>query len=71
MADSDALVLSKAEVRALTRTPVRARQIDFLVRNGIRHYVDGHGCPVVLRAAVEGGPLPRHTAGGWAPNKAR
>lgn len=65
-----ALTLSKTEVRELCRTPVKARQVAFLRSNGIRHYVDAHGWPVVLRAAVEGGETPRGKAGGWNPNKA-
>jgi hypothetical protein len=48
------LVLSRDEVRELTRSPQRARQVAFLKKNGIRHYVDGHGWPVVLRATVAG-----------------
>lgn len=49
------LTLSKSEVRDLTRTPIKARQIAFLRRNGIRHYEDAHGWPVVLRSALEDG----------------
>lgn len=65
------LCLSRAEIAALTRTPLKARQREFLQRNGIRHYVDGHGWPVVLRSAVEGNPAPSgETAGAWKPNKA-
>lgn len=48
------LTLSKAEVRELTRTPIKARQIAFLVRNGIKHYEDAHGWPIVLRATLAG-----------------
>ena len=48
------LTLSKAEVRDLCRTPIKARQVAFLVRNGITHYVDAHGWPVVLRATLAG-----------------
>lgn len=46
------LCLSRDEVQELSRTPFKARQLAFLRQNGIRHYVDGHGWPVVLRAAV-------------------
>ena len=49
-----ALTLSKSEVRDLCRTPIKARQVAFLVRNGIKHYVDAHGWPVVLRATLAG-----------------
>ena len=65
------LCLSRAEIAAMTRTPLKARQLAFLRQNGIRHYVDGHGWPVVLRSAVEGNPAPAgDTAGAWKPNKA-
>jgi len=49
---SEKLCLTKDEIKALTRTPMKARQLQFLRQNGIRHYIDGHGWPVVLRAAV-------------------
>lgn len=52
------LCLSKDEVRQLSRTPQKARQLEFLRRNGIRHYVDAYGWPVVLRSAV--GPRPHN-----------
>jgi len=63
------LCLSRDEIAELTRTPQRKRQIAFLVRNGIRHYVDAHGWPVVTRAAVEGTPEPAQ-APKWVPAKA-
>lgn len=46
------LCLSRDEIRDLCRTPQRARQIRFLQQNGIKHYVDAYGWPVVLRTAV-------------------
>lgn len=64
------LCLSRDEIAELTRAQTRKRQIAFLTRNGIRHYVDGHGWPVVTHAAVEG---EREKAAGakiWKPNKA-
>ena len=64
------LCLSREEIRALTRTPIRARQVAFLRTNGIRHYLDAHGAPVVLRSAVEGTPAPADQQQGWKPNKA-
>lgn len=64
------LVLSRDEIAQLTRTLFKARQIAFLRDNGIRHYVDGHGWPVVLRSAVEGGDTAQHAAGAWKSNKA-
>jgi len=49
---TEKLCLTRDEIKALTRTPQKARQLLFLRQNGIRHYIDGHGWPVVLRAAV-------------------
>lgn len=50
---SEKLCLTRDEIKALTRSPQKARQLSFLRQNGIRHYIDGNGWPVVLRAAVE------------------
>jgi len=63
------LVLSRDEVRELCGTPVRKRQVAFLRRNGIRHYLDAHDRPVILRATIEGkaGGDPADT---WKSNKA-
>ncbi|GGA28728.1 DUF4224 domain-containing protein [Dyella nitratireducens] len=60
------------ELAEVTRTRLKRKQVEFLVRNGIRHYVDAHGWPVVTRAAIGIGsevetkiaPKP------WHPNKA-
>lgn len=64
------LVLSRREMAELCRTPQRARQVAFLRANGIRHYVDAHGWPVVLRSAVEGDSRAATAAPAWKPNKA-
>lgn len=64
------LCLSRTEIAELTRAHTRARQLAFLRKNGIRHYVDAHGWPVVTRAAVEGVPEPKNPAKEWMPNKA-
>lgn len=65
------LCLTREELAELTRTKLKAGQVKFLIKNGIRHYVDAHGWPVVTRAAIgigdeakENPPLPR-----WRPNK--
>lgn len=63
-------LLSRREIAELTRSPQRARQAAFLRQNGIRHYLDAHGWPVVLRSAVgeiAACDAPEHT---WWPNKA-
>ncbi|MEN4938702.1 DUF4224 domain-containing protein [Stenotrophomonas sp. TWI1151] len=65
------ICLSREEVRQLCRTPQKARQVTFLQRNGIRHYLDAHGWPVVIRASLE--QTERATpagAGSWKSNKA-
>ncbi|MBU8978180.1 DUF4224 domain-containing protein [Lysobacter sp. MMG2] len=63
-----ALTLSKSEVAQLTRSPQKARQVAFLVRNGIRHYIDAYGWPVVMRSTVEGRDAPsRPEKPKWSP----
>ena len=64
------LCLSRDEIAELTRSPQKARQVEFLRMNGIRHYVDAHGWPVVTRAAVEGEREPAQDRKSWKPNKA-
>ncbi|WP_428993631.1 DUF4224 domain-containing protein [Dokdonella fugitiva] len=39
--------------------------------NGIRHYIDAHGWPVVTRAAVEGSPEAKPAIPAWRPAKAK
>lgn len=65
---TDTLFLSRSQVAELTGARTRRRQIDVLVRNGIRHTINASGWPVVTRAAVEGHAEPAQTAG-WTPNK--
>lgn len=69
-AERPGLCLSRAEVAEMTRTPQRARQAAFLRRNGIRHYLDAHGWPVVLRSAVEPAQSADPAPAAWKPNKA-
>lgn len=64
------LCLSRDEVTELCRTPMRAKQQAFLVRNGIRHYLDNYGWPVVVRSAIEGEPKVAKATPGWKSNKA-
>lgn len=63
-------VLSRSEIAQLCRSPMKARQAAFLRDNGIKHYVDAHGWPVVLRSSVEGGDTAPSAAVAWKPNKA-
>jgi len=67
--DTD-LCLSKVEVAQLARTPMKARQLAFLRNNGIRHYIDAGGWPVVLRSSLEGKPKTPDPVPAWKPNKA-
>jgi hypothetical protein len=63
--------LSRDDIKALCRTPRRKGQAEFLRDNGIRHYLDAHGWPVVLWSAIEGKPEPKTPpATEWKPNKA-
>lgn len=48
------LCLTKDEIAELTRAKSKRLQIEFLHRNGIRHFTTLAGFPVVTRAAVEG-----------------
>jgi hypothetical protein len=63
--------LSRDEVEDLTGTPYLQRQIAFLVKNGIRHYLDLNDRPVVLRCTIEGTPAAADAElPAWKPNKA-
>lgn len=64
------LCLSRTEIAELTRAKTKARQLAFLRQNGIRHYIDGDGWPVVTRAVVEGEREPEQHVRAWKPNKA-
>jgi hypothetical protein len=65
------LCLSRDEIHELTRSRTRAGQRAFLVQNGIRHYLDAHGWPVVTRAAVvEPSGAPGQDKAAWVPAKA-
>lgn len=65
------LCLSRDEIAELTRSKLKAKQVAFLVRNGIRHYVDAYGWPVVTRAAIGvGSESPANAVPPWRSNKA-
>lgn len=64
------LCLTRDELAELCRTPRKAGQVAFLRQNGIRHYLDAHGWPVVTRAAVEGQPDQVQPKTTWRSNKA-
>lgn len=61
---------SRCELAEICRSPRKATQIEFLRKNGIRHYIDSHGWPVVLRSALEGSGPSRAPTAEWKPNKA-
>ena len=64
------IALTRDEIAELTRTKLKAGQAAFLRQNGIRHYVDAHGWPVVTRAAVEGERDQAQAPVRWKSNKA-
>lgn len=64
------LCLSREELTELCRSSRKARQLAFLRQNGIRHYLDAYGWPVVTRAAVEGEKDSAQAERPWKPNKA-
>lgn len=47
------LRLTRDELRELTGSPIRRRQIDWLREHAWRHEIDVHGWPVVSRAYYE------------------
>jgi hypothetical protein len=64
------LCLTRDEIAELTRCRLKAKQVAFLRANGIRHYLDDHGWPVVTRAAVEGAKDEAQAIRPWKSNKA-
>ncbi len=62
--------LSREEVVELTGGKTRKVQFRVLRQNGIRHYPNAAGWPVVPRSAVDGSPAKRDDAAGWKPDKA-
>lgn len=62
--------LSRAEVADLCGSPQRVRQIGFLRLNGIQHYVDAHGWPVVLWRHIDPTHAPAEDRRPWKSNKA-
>lgn len=65
------LWLSRDEIAQMSRATTRKLQVEFLRLNGIRHYVDRHGWPVVSRAVAEAeGAIPAaKDTGEWRSNK--
>lgn len=65
------LWLSRDEIAQMCRATTKKLQVEFLRQNGIRHYVDRHGWPVVSRAVAEaeGAISAAKDAGEWRSNK--
>jgi hypothetical protein len=65
------LWLSREEIAQMCRATTKKLQLEFLRLNGVRHYVDRHGWPVVSRAVAEadGAIAAKPDAGEWRSNK--
>ena len=65
------LWLSRDEIAQMTRAHTKRLQLQFLRVNGIKHYVDRHGWPVVSRAVAEteGAITAANGAEEWRSNK--
>ncbi len=48
------LFLTRDEVHQLTGYKISKKQIEWLTRNGVRHWVPATGRPVVPRSAITG-----------------
>lgn len=62
--------LSRAQIAEFTRAHTRAKQLRVLRKNGIRHYVDDGGWPIVTTSAVEGMRESEQDRAIWKPAKA-
>jgi len=66
---ADPVRLSRREMADFAGSPQKARQIGFLRLNGIPHYVDAHGWPVVLWRHIDPQRQPSEDRKPWKPNK--
>lgn len=66
---SEPVRLSRAEMADLCGSPQRAHQLGFLRLNGIKHYVDAHGWPVVLWRHIDGATTPAAESLRWKSRK--
>lgn len=64
------MILSRQQIAEFTRAHTRAKQLRVLRKNGIRHYVDDDGWPIVTLAAVEGWREAEQDRQPWKPAKA-
>ena len=63
------LFLTREEVAELTGAKTRAKQVQVLQRNGVRHWINAAGWPVVARSAVDGLQAPPAPAQTWRSNR--
>lgn len=64
------LLLTREEVVHLTGARTRLGQIENLRANGIRHFINRAGWPVVPRSAIDGTPAAKAEPQAWQPRKA-
>jgi hypothetical protein len=64
------ICLTRPETAELTRAHTKRKQLQFLVKNGIRHYTDADGWPVVPRNAIDGSKdASKPVRAAWKSNK--
>lgn len=63
---TERLFLTRDEVKQLTGTSDRKRQIECLRQNRIAFTMDVFGRPVVTRSAIEGKPAKAEEKQGWS-----
>lgn len=62
------MFLQPDEIKKLTGRGHKSKQIEQLRRMGIPFYINAAGCPVVAKAAIEGGRLDKSlTEKPWRP----
>lgn len=52
------MFLTREEIAELTGYKACKKQVEWLTRNGVRHWVAKTGRPVVPRSAIDGAPKP-------------
>lgn len=57
------MFLTPAELAELTGYKIPAYQVRWLVRNGVRHWINRAGRPVVPRSAIDGSARPENDGG--------
>ena len=62
--------LTPEQIKELTGAGTKARQIEVLRRNGIRHTIKCNGWPCVTTAAIIQDQAAQKEKAGWKPRKA-